>query len=518
MSNLKNTGIVYLVGAGPGDPKLLTLRGKELLEQADVVIYDYLANTALLDFANDDAERIYVGKKGGSRSASHQSGINDLMISAAKQGKQVVRLKGGDPFIFGRGGEEVEALKAAALPFEVIPGISSAIAVPAYAGIPLTHRDRASSFTVITGHEDPNKTVPHLNQAQLATGADTLVYLMAMGNLPEIVAELIGHGRPADTPIALIQWGSYPYQRTLVGTLSDIVEKSKADDLKPPVVAVIGKVVALRERINWFESLPLFGKRILVTRAKAQATTFLDLLKGYGAEAISYPTLRIVPPSDWTKIDTAIEQIEQYDTIIFTSVNGVSYFRKRLKILKQDLRILNGIALCAIGPRTAQAIIDWGLHVDLVPETFTAEGVLEVLGIEERGKDGFAGRRFLLPRAEEAREILPEEIRRLGGRVDVCPVYKAIRPDCGSAQMTAVLKRGPIDMLTFASSSTLKNFIAMVGRDEMDSRFKDSAIACIGPITARTAEEFGLRVDVMPKDYTFSAMTTAIVDYYAKKK
>ena len=513
MSNSKNTGIVYLVGAGPGDPKLLTLRGKELLEQADVVIYDYLANAALLDFAKEGSELIYVGKKGGSRCSAHQLRINGLMIAAAKQGKTVVRLKGGDPFIFARGGEEVEALSASSVPFEVIPGISSAIGVPAYAGIPLTHRERASSFTVITGHEDPEKAGNYLKQAQLATGADTLVYLMAMGKLSKVVAELIDHGRSADTAIALIQWGSYPFQRTLVGTLSNIIEKSEADGMKPPVVMVVGEVVSLRERINWFESRPLFGKRIFVTRAKAQATEFLDLLSGYGAEAIPFPTLQIVAPSDWVRIDAAIDQIEQYDTIIFTSVNGVSYFRNRLKTLGRDLRILKGSSLCAIGPRTAKAIVDWGLHVDLTPETFTAEGLLEALG-----REGFSGKRFLIPRAEEAREILPEEINRLGGRVDVAPVYKAVRPVYAQEEMTALLKRGPIDMLTFASSSTLKNFFEIVGKAGMVSRFKESAIACIGPITARTAEEFGLRVDVMPKDYTFTAMTTAIVDYFVKKK
>ncbi len=513
MSNSKNTGIIYLVGAGPGDPKLLTLRGKELLERADVVIYDYLANPALLDFANDDAKLIYVGKKGGSRSSEHQSRINDLMIASAKQGKQVVRLKGGDPFIFGRGGEEVEALNAASLPFEVIPGISSAIGVPAYAGIPLTHRECASSFTVITGHEDQSKSENHLSRTQLARGADTLVYLMAMGNLAKVVAELIDNGRSTDTPIALIQWGSYPFQRTLVGTLGNVLEKSKACGMKPPVVMVVGEVVSLRDRINWFESRPLFGKRILVTRAKAQATEFLDLLSGYGAEAIPFPTLQIVPPSNWDPVDDAIDRIENYDTIIFTSVNGVSYFRNRLKALRRDLRILKGITLCAIGPGTAIAIVDWGLHVDLIPETYTAEGVLETLK-----KNGISGKRFLIPRAEEAREILPEEIKRLGGQVDVAPVYKALQPDCGPEKMSALLKRGPIDMLTFASSSTLKNFIEMVGRETIDDWFKDSAIACIGPITAKTAEEFGLRVDVMPQDYTFAAMTTAIVDYFVKKK
>jgi uroporphyrinogen III methyltransferase / synthase len=513
MSTIENMGMVFLVGAGPGDPKLITLRGKELLERADVVIYDYLANVSLLDFAKMDAERVYVGKKGGSGNSAHQLGINDLMISFAKKGKTVVRLKGGDPFIFGRGGEEVEALATASIPFEVIPGISSAIAVPAYAGIPLTHRDRASSFTVITGHEDPQKSGDFISQARLATGADTLVYLMAMGKLSKIISDLIVQGRSADTPVALIQWGSYPYQRTLVGTLGDIVKRSASEEMKPPVVMVVGDVVSLKERINWFESRALFGKRILVTRAKAQAGTFLDLLRGYGASAISFPTLRIVPPSTWEGVDIAIDHIEQYDAIIFTSVNGVDYFRKRLKTLDQDLRRLKGITLAAIGPRTAKAIRDWGLHVDLIPETYTAEGLLEALR-----PGGFSGRHFLIPRAEEAREVLPREIKGLGGTVDVAPVYKALQPSCGSEEMSSLMKRGPIDMLTFASSSTLKNFVAMLGPEMMASYFKGSAIACIGPITAKTAKDFGLKVDVMPSDYTFEAMTTAIVDYFVKKK
>lgn len=506
-------GKVYLVGAGPGDPKLITLRGKELLESADTVIYDYLSNPKLLDFTKETAEKIYVGKKGGSRSSEHQEKINALMIDVAQRGKIVVRLKGGDPFIFGRGGEEVEALATAHIPFEVVPGITSAIGVPTYAGIPLTHRELASSVTFITGHEDPAKGESRLNWAHLAQGADTLVFLMAMGNLSKMIKRLIRHGRAPETPIALIQWGSYPFQKTLVGTLENIVSKAASEEIKPPVVMVIGEVLSLRDRFNWFENGPLFGKRILVTRAQEQASEFLDLLASYGAEAISFPTLQIVPPPQWDALDAAITQIEQYDTLIFTSVNGVTYFRKRLETLQKDLRLLKGISICAIGPKTAKAIHDWGLQVDFIPAEFKAEGLIEALETK-----GIHGNRFLIPRAKEAREILPEEIKRLGGSVDVVPVYQAIQPTYDPKEIKALHRRGKIDILTFASSSTLRNFIEIIGHEGLETWFNESAVACIGPITAQTAYEFGLKVDVIPNEYTFPALADAIVDYFKKKR
>ncbi|MBN4054695.1 uroporphyrinogen-III C-methyltransferase [Nitrospira defluvii] len=513
MSTYKKIGTVYLVGAGPGDPKLITLRGKELLEIADTVIYDYLANPKLLDYAKERAEKLYVGKKGGSRSSKHQEKINRLMIDSAEKGKTVVRLKGGDPFIFGRGGEEVEALSAASIPFEVIPGITSAIGVPTYAGIPLTHRELASSVTFITGHEDPDKKEDQHKWAQLATGADTLVILMAMGNLSKIVTQLMHHGRSPKTPIALIEWGSHPFQHSISGILENIVKKAATETIHPPVVVVVGEVVSLQKHFNWFESHPLFGKRILVTRAREQAAEFLDLLTAYGAEAISFPTLQIVPPTEWDGVDAAIDQIAQYDCLIFTSVNGVTFFRKRLELLRKDLRSLNGISLCAIGPRTAKAIEDWGMQVSLCPEEFKAEGLLKALGTR-----GIRGKRFLIPRAKEAREILPEEIKRLGGEVDVVSVYQAIRPDYGPEEIETLQDRGQIDMLTFASSSTLRNFIEIFGKKGIQNTFKESAIACIGPITAQTAEEHGLRVDIMPGEYTFSALADKIVDYFIKKR
>lgn len=505
----KAVGKVALVGAGPGDPGLLTLRGKALLSSADVVIYDYLANTQLLDFANETAERIYVGKKGGSRNSEHQEKINQLLITAAKAGKAVVRLKGGDPFIFGRGGEEIEALAAESIPFEVVPGVTSAIAVPAYAGIPLTHRKMASSVTIITGHEDPDKTQGHFDWEKLTTGTDTLVFLMAMGNLKTIIQKLILQGKAADTPTALIQWGTYPYQKTVTGTLSTIITVAEAEKIKPPVVMVVGEVVSLRNQLNWFETRPLFGKRILITRAKAQASTFTDQLSAFGAETIVFPTLEIVPPPDWTLLDAAIADIESYDVLIFTSVNGVSFFRKRLRALRKDLRLLKGIFICAIGPGTAEVIEEWDLRVDLIPSEFTAEGLLKMLIAR-----GVKGKRFLIPRALEAREILPESLRELGGVVDVVPAYQALRPTYAPSDLEKIFGQRKIDLLTFASASTLRHFVEIVGKERMAGQLKESTLACIGPVTAAAATTLGLKVSIMPKDYTFPALTAAIVDYY----
>ncbi len=506
-------GRVALVGAGPGDPKLLTLRGKELLEKADVLIYDYLANPALLRFAKEDAEQIYVGKKRGSLNSEHQENINQLLISSAKAGKTVVRLKGGDPFIFGRGGEEIEALAAESIPFEVVPGVSSAVGVPAYAGIPLTHRKMASSVTFITGHEDPAKTESHFDWGKLATGADTLVFLMAMGNLPAIIEQLCAHGRASSTPAALIQWGTYPYQKTLTGTLHTLIRSAEKAHIKPPVVMVVGEVVSLRDQLNWFETRPLFGKRILVTRAKEQAGEFIDQLTALGAEALPFPTLQIAPPPSWDALDAAIPNIESYDVLIFTSVNGVSFFRKRLKTLRKDLRLLKGIFICAIGPRTAEAIEAWDLRVDLIPAEFKAEGLLETLTAH-----GVQGKRFLIPRALEAREILPDTLRALGGEVDVVPAYQAIPPRYLDQEIEDFLAKNRIDMMTFASASTLRHFVEIIGKPLFEKYLKKSAVACIGPVTAETAQILGLNVAVTPKEYTFPALTGAIVDYYQMNK
>jgi len=497
-------GIVYLVGAGPGDPGLLTLRGRALLESADVIFHDYLVHPRLLDWTRDVAEKVYVGKKGGTCNPAYQEQIHRQMIDAARSGKRVVRLKGGDPFIFGRGGEEAEALVAAGVPFEVVPGVTSAIAAPAYAGIPLTHRDHASTVAFVTGHDDPDKQADSIALGKFAAGSDTLVVLMGMGNLAGIVAALQSAGKAASTPIALIQWGTYPRQKTLVGTLGDIVARVAAVQFKPPVVMVVGTVVGLSESLRWFETRPLFGKTIVVTRAKEQAGGLADLLATYGAETTMLPALRIVPVADSGPLDCALDRIDHYDWIIFTSVNGVRFFRRRMEERRIDLRRLHGVRFCAIGPKTASTIESWGIYVDLVPEEFRAEGVLTALeGV------GISGRRFLLPRARAAREILPEEIRKRGGSIDVVPVYETHLPETSGLPENDARE---VDMVTFASPSSVTNYLSIWG-----DRLHPKAVACIGPVTADCATAHGLTVDVIPKTYTIPALADAVVDYFRCK-
>ena len=343
MAEHRPSGKVYLVGAGPGDPGLLTLRGKACLEEADVVLYDHLANPALLDHVSPEAERIYVGRR-GCGTYRPQDEINQLMLEKVRKGKCVVRLKGGDPFVFGRGGEEAEWIVEHRIPFEVVPGVTSAVAVPAYAGIPVTHRTLASTVAFITGHEDPDKDETALEWPRFAAADGTLVFLMGVKNLPMIVSRLVEEGKAVDTPVALVRWGTYARQRTVVGTLRDIVDRAKAADIRPPTVVVVGEVVRLREQLNWFETQPLFGKRVLVTRAKDQAPELSSLIRARGGEPIECPTIAIGPPDDWTEVDEAIEQLAIYQWLVLTSVNGVKAFMQRLWYHGRDARALAGFA------------------------------------------------------------------------------------------------------------------------------------------------------------------------------
>ncbi|MGD9031661.1 MAG: uroporphyrinogen-III C-methyltransferase, partial [Desulfobacteraceae bacterium] len=418
----RKKGIVYLVGAGPGDPGLLTLKAKACLEEADAVIYDYLANEAFLDHADKKAEMIYVGKKGGEHTLSQEE-INKLIVDKAQKGLTVVRLKGGDPFIFGRGGEEAEELVKAGVSFEVVPGVTSAIAVPAYAGIPLTHRDYTSTVAFITGHEDPRKETSSIAWDKLATSVGTLVFLMGVGNLPQIAKRLMAHGRSPDTPVALIQRGTVPEQKTVVGRLQDIAERAQSEGLKPPAIIVVGDIVNLREQLNWFENKPLFGKRIVVTRAREQASGFLAHLNALGAACIEFPTIQVVPPKSWDPLDRAVMRLERYQWLLFTSVNGVKYFFKRLEDLGLDMRELRDMKVGAIGPKTAEAVYKKGIRPDLVPEEYRAEAVVEAFK-----KWDVKGVKILLPRAAKAREVLPVELVKLGANVDEIPAYETVRP------------------------------------------------------------------------------------------
>ncbi len=504
-------GKVYLIGAGPGDPGLITVKGLAYLHRADVVVYDYLANEQLLGGAKKGAELIYVGKKGGDHTLP-QDRINSLIIRKASEGKSVARLKGGDPFIFGRGGEEAEELVQAGIPFEIVPGVTSAIAAPAYAGIPLTHRDFTSTVAFITGHEDPTKEESKIAWEKISTGAGTLVFLMGIGNLPNIATQLIKNGRDPHTPVALIRWGTLPEQETLLGDLSNIAERASERNLRPPVIILVGEVAALREKLNWFETLPLFGKKILVTRTREQAGELSERLRDLGGVVIEFPTIRILPPDSWTDVDHGINQLSLYDWIIFTSVNGVKFFLDRLFSLGRDVRDLKGPKVCAIGPKTAEALEALRIRVDFVPKEYRAEAIFEGLR-----KDDLKGKKLLIPRAKVARDILPEELRKAGAAVDVLEVYQTVRPQANAEGVRELLRSKAISAITFTSSSTVTNFVEMIGEKNSRELTEGLTVASIGPITAEKARSLGIETTIMPENYTIPALADSLADYFNQR-
>ncbi len=502
-------GRVYLIGAGPGDPGLFTLRGVQCLHDADVVVYDHLANPRLLSYAKPGAEFIYAGKRGGEAETTSQDEIGRLLIEKATAGKVVARLKGGDPFIFGRGGEEGLALFEAGIPFEVVPGVTSAVAVPAYAGIPLTHRDYSSTVAFLTGHEDPSKDTSTIGWEKVATGIETLVFLMGVGNLPHIVDKLIKHGRPIATPAAVIQWGTKPEQRMVSGTLETIVAMVEARGLGAPAILVVGEVVRLRERLAWFERRPLFGKRIVVTRAREQASDFVELLEAQGAEVLEFPLIAFAPPESWSPLDQAIERLGAYHWVIFTSANGVDAFFSRLRALRQDSRRLASAKIVAIGPATAAALEKHSILPDIVPEEFRAEGIIEAFNTHD-----LQGARILLPRAQVARDVLPRELEKQGATVDVVPAYRTVKAGADGGLLKQLLEDRKIDLLTFTSSSTVTNFVELLETEDMKALLEGVQIACIGPIAAEAARRFGMTVDIMPEQYTIPGLAKAIIQHY----
>ncbi|HZV77567.1 MAG TPA: uroporphyrinogen-III C-methyltransferase [Candidatus Babeliales bacterium] len=500
------TGRVYLVGAGPGDPGLLTLRAAQVLRVADVLLYDALASDAVVALAPEECEKVFVGKRGGDHAAAQRE-IEALMIAKARAGCRVVRLKGGDPFIFGRGGEEAEALQAAGVPFEVVPGVSSALAAPAYAGIPITHRDHAASFTVLTGHEDPGKPASTLDWVKLADSHRTLVILMAVANLREIARQLVGNGLDPQTPVAIIQDGTRPSQRCVRATLATIADEAERAKIESPAVVVVGGVARLRERLRWFDAGGLFAKRIAITRAGEQSQAFARALLERGAEPIFAPAIAIEPPDDPLLAERALDQLHSYAWLIFTSQNGVDAFFERLATRGLDARAIGSAKVAAIGDRTAARLRDRGVRADAVPEAFVGEEVARV--VIERSRPGD---RVLVFRAQEARDVLPRMLEEAGRVVSVAPAYRTVVPS--DSNFAGKIARA--DAITFTSASTVRGFVALLGGASEAERAADGkCIACIGPITARAAADVGLRVDIVAGTYTTAGLLEALEAYFA---
>ncbi|MDT8377828.1 MAG: uroporphyrinogen-III C-methyltransferase [Desulfotignum sp.] len=501
-------GKVYLIGAGPGDPGLLTLKAKSCIEQADVVVYDYLASPSFLTYASKHAQCIYVGKKGGNHTLT-QDQINRLLVEKASQGLSVARLKGGDPFVFGRGAEEAQELLAAGVAYEVIPGVTSAISAPAYAGIPVTHRDHTSFVSFITGHEDPTRKNSRMQWDLFARSDATLVFLMGVKNLENIVTQLMDHGKPADTPVALVRWGTTPQQQTVTGTLETIVENVRQAKLKSPAVIVVGSVVSLRKELAWFDRTPLFGKSIVITRARAQASGLVADLTRLGAHCIEIPTIRIEPPSDATALINAVHRIKEYDWLVFTSVNGVKFFFDTLFKLGKDVRILGHLKFACIGPVTKQRLADYGIISDILPDTFRAESVVNAFSTA-----GIQGKSVLLPRARKARTILPEELSRMGARVDEVTAYETVLENEAGPALIKLLEKRQIDAVTFTSSSTVSNFMSLLPSDKTVELMKHLTIASIGPITSDTVRSFGLEPTIEADPYTIDGLVDALLTHY----
>lgn len=485
---------VYLVGAGPGDPELITLKGRRILESADCVLYDHLANTELLDFAPPDAERIYVGKKKGDHSIA-QDEISALLVDRARRGWNVVRLKGGDPLIFGRGGEELEALAAAGIPFEIVPGVTSPLGIAAYTGVPLTHRDHTSVVSFVSGHN-----VDSIDWSKVGS-AETLVLFMGLTAFEEIARRIVAQGRSADTPAMAVRWGTRPDQQTLVGTLETLPALIRNAAMKPPATIILGEVVALRERFSWYEHLPLFGRRIVITRDRSQAGELGNLFHALGAEVLTLPVIEIRPAQDPAPLDAAIARLDSYDWLIFTSVNGVRHFVNRLDGSAVDWRKLRA-RICTIGPATRKAVEALHLKVDLVPEEYVAESLIaafEPLAL--------AGQRILLPRAAVARDIVPIELGKKGAQVDVVEAYYNAVPEDAVARAAEIFRGRKPDWITFTSSSTVKNFLAAAPAGALAG----VKVASIGPVTTETARAHGIHVDVEAKPYTMGGLVNSLL-------
>ena len=489
---------VYLVGAGPGDPDLITWKGRRILERADVILFDHLANPALLDLAPSSAERIYVGKK-KSLHAFSQEEICEMLIDRQRRGLTVVRLKGGDPFIFGRGGEEAEALADAGVPFEVVPGVTTPLGIAAYTGVPLTHREHTSVVTFVTGH-----AVGGIDWDKVGL-AETLVIFMGLTTFGEIARELIARGRPAETPALAVRWATRPDQEALAGTLGTLPDLIDRQGLKPPATIIVGEVVRLREKLDWFERLPLFGRKIVVTRARGQADALSQKLRALGAEVVELATIEIRPASDYAPLDAAIASVACYDWLIFTSANGVRFFLDRLDRSAVDFRALRA-RICAIGPATRAAVEALHLKVDLMGKEYVAEGLVQAFAAHD-----LEGKRVLLPRAAVARDLVPVELQRRGARVDVVEAYRTMIPERAEEEVRRVFTGAHRpDCVTFTSSSTVQNFVALAGAAALDG----VRVVSIGPVTSNTARSLGIEVAAEAETYTMDGLVEAMLGLF----
>lgn len=498
-------GKVFLVGAGPGDTGLITVRGRQLIDSADAVVYDALANTALLPPGARETgtpELYYVGKRGGAKDSVTQEEINALLVKLAREGKRVVRLKGGDPFVFGRGSEEAQALNDSSVLFEIVPGVTAGIAAPAYAGIPVTHRTLSTSVTFVTGHEDPAKPNTQTNWSALARSGGTIVLYMGVKTLAGISAALIEGGMPGEIPAAAIQWGTHPKQRTVVATLETIAAKAEEQNITAPVITVIGWSVVLRDELNWFEQRPLFGKRIVVTRATQQAPILSEKLREAGAEVIEMPATQIAR-LDLSQLREAIDGIGDYGWLVFTSQNAVAIFWEQLLGRGKDSRALAGLKVAAVGPATAGALLEHGITVDVIPQRFVAEALLEML----RAREDVAGRKVLYVTAEGARDTLPAGLREMGGKVNILETYRSIPDGLGAETLARAIEAGKVDLATFTSGSAVRGYIEAVGED---LALKVPA-ASIGPQTSEALREAGIDVKVEAEESTIDGLVAAVM-------
>ena len=502
---MEQKGTVYLVGAGPGDAGLLTMRGAELLARADVVVYDALVNPDLLRLAPREAEIIFGGKRAKDHALS-QDELNALLVAKGREGKIVVRLKGGDPYIFGRGGEEAEQLSEAGIPFEVVPGISSVVAGPNYAGIPLTHREHNTMVTVFTGHEDPTKPESTLDYKRIAELPGTKVIVMGTERIKHIADSLVGHGMAANTPVGMIRWGTTGRQQSVQGTLSTIADVAEKAKLTAPAVTVIGDVVKLRAKLNWFEHRPLFGQRVVVTRTREQASQLSRQLLELGAEVLEIPTIKIVPPDNKQDLMDALLGLGEYDWIVFTSPNGVDAFFDYFFKAFEDLRDIGGLRIAAVGSVTAQKLRDLHLKVDLMPDEYVAKKIVAAF----RGYESIENLRMLLVRAQVANGDLPKGLEEAGAIVDDIAIYKTVPETEDRNGAAARFAEAGADWITFTSSSTVQNFHARFNLPQLVKQHPNLKLASIGPETSKALAELGLKPTVQAREHTIDGLVAAL--------